>query len=93
MFLRGACSRPSSASFVHRPLLFPTGKTDILSDPEQTYTLVIHKTLWIRGWITALFNVRRFLITPHARKTASLLSRVGPLDARLGTTVMRTPKH
>jgi len=66
MFLRGACSRPSSASFVHRPLLLPTGKTDILSDPEQTYTLLIHKTLWIRGWITALFNVRRFLITPHA---------------------------
>jgi len=28
-------------------LQLPTGKTDILSDWNQTYTLVIHKTVWI----------------------------------------------
>lgn len=65
MFLRGACSRPSSASFVSPAVLPPTGKTDILSDWNQTYTLVIHKTLWITPWITTLFDVRRFLITPR----------------------------
>ena len=71
MFLRGACSRPSSASFVSPALHPPTGKTDILSDWNQTYTLVIHKTVWIRQWITTLFDVRRFLITPQRRKTAN----------------------
>ena len=70
MFLRGACSRPSSASFVSPALHPPTGKTDILSDWNQTYTLVIHKTVWITQWITTLFDVRRFLITPQSVQNA-----------------------
>ena len=71
MFLRGACCRPSSASFVSPVLHPPTGKTDILSDWNQTYTLVIHKTVWITPWITTLLDVRRFLITPQSENSTN----------------------
>ena len=78
MFLRGACSRPSSASFVSPALHLPTGKTDILSDWNQTYTLVIHKTVWITQWITTLFDVRRFLITPGCAKPHTSYPALSP---------------
>jgi hypothetical protein len=39
------------------------GKADILSDLEQTYTLLINKTLWITDGTTVLFAVCGFFIT------------------------------
>src|SRR6187402_2557962 len=93
-FLAAPLRQPRTPFCFYR-LTTPAGmtrpKTDILSEAEQTYTLVIHESVWIRQWITALSDVRRFLITRRPSKTACVLSRFPRVRADVGPTVMRTP--
>jgi hypothetical protein len=67
VFLKLAPVFHSVSAFIDLPdarnRLCHVGKNDILSDPEQTYTLVIHKTMWITYRTTVLFAVHQIFIS------------------------------